>query len=90
MTSLGALRKRQRLEVKGFRLVVLFCSVLFWRCLALGYSHAAMEVVIPMPVVRFTSGTTAAAALQSALAAGDSFTTGAGSAVFLVMLAGSI
>ena len=85
MTSLGALRKRQRPEVKGFRLVVLF-----WRCLALGYSHAAIVVVIPMPVVRFTSGTTAAAALQSALAAGDGFTTGAGSAVFLVMLAGSI
>ena len=58
-------------------------------CLAVGYSHAAIAVVIPMPVVRFTSGTTAAAALQSALVAGDGLITGVGSAVFFVMIAGS-
>ncbi|MDE2633507.1 MAG: hypothetical protein OSA82_10320, partial [Paracoccaceae bacterium] len=57
-------------------------------CSAISYSQAATAVVIPIPVVRFTKGTTAATALQSAWPVADGFTTGADFTVSVVILAG--
>ena len=56
--------------------------------MAVHYSQAATAAVIPIPVAIFTSGTTAAAALQSVLSVTGDFTAAKGYTVSIDAFAG--
>ena len=58
------------------------------RHMAVHYSQTATAAVIPIPVAIFTSGTTAAAALQSALSVNGDFTAAKGITVSIDVFAG--